>query len=84
MVYRTYKFNSKEAEHEIEEIKLRAKLDHPFALKMATLICLSVVSSIILLGIFFGAKTPMTIGIIMVVALVLGIISFSVTRSACL
>ena len=73
-----------EAEHEIKRIELEAKLSHPFALKMATLICYSVLSAVVLLGIFFGDKTPLAFGIVLAVAIVFGAISFRTTYGACL
>ena len=78
------KFNKQEAEHEMKRMELDAKLSHPFALKMATLICFSVLSIVVLLGIFFGDKTPLVIGITLALGIVFAIISFRTTYSACL
>ena len=78
------KFNKQEAEHEMKRMELDAKLSHPFALKMAKLICFSVLSTVVLLGIFFGDKTPLVIGITLVLGIVFAIISFRTTYSACL
>ena len=74
------RYTEKEGQHDIEMLKL----SHKFAMKMAVLVCMSIVSIVIMLGIFFGAVTPLALGILVIVAIVLGIISFSVTRSACL
>jgi len=73
-----YKFNKVEGEHEIVTLKLT----HQFALRMAMMICMTIASIVILLGIFFGVITTVSIGILVVIACILGIISFSVTRSA--
>lgn len=78
------KFNKQEAEHSLERLKLEAELSHPFALKMASLICFSVLSMIILLGIFFGERTIVTIGITIVIAIIFAMISFKITYSSCL
>lgn len=74
------KQNKQEQEHELNVMKLT----HQFAMRMATLICWSVVSLVMLLGVFFGAKTYLTLGVMFAIAFVLGIISFAVTRSSCL
>ena len=60
------------------------KLNHSFSLKMAAMICWSVVASIISLGLFFGDKSLLVLGFTVILALVLGIVTFGVTRSACL
>ena len=74
------KFNKQEAEHEIKTMGLT----HKFAMKMALMICFSVVLIISIAGIFFGTRTPLAIGLLCAIAAVFGIIAFSVTRSACL
>lgn len=74
------KFNKQEAEHELNTMKL----SHSFALKMALIICWSVVSTVMILSIFLGKITPIALGISVVIALVLGVLSFSITRTACL
>ena len=84
MTYRKYKFNQQEADHELLMLKERERLSQPFALKMASLICLSVVSSVILLGMYLGTTTKISIGVTIGVASILGILSFKFTRSACL
>lgn len=71
------KFDKNEAEHEIRVMKLK----HSFALKMAIMICVTVVSSVILLGILFGAVTPISIAVLIIVGIIFGIVSFSITRS---
>ena len=77
------KFNKQEAEHEIRRIELDAKLSHPFALKMAVLICVTAMSMVVLLGIFFGDKTPIVFGITIVIGIIFAAISFRTTYSAC-
>ena len=84
MTYRQYAFNQKEADHELKTLNETARLQHPFALKMATLICLSVVSSVVLCGMYLGTITKLSIGATMIVAIFLGGVSFKFTRSACL
>ena len=76
-------FNKQQAEHTLKKMELDAKLSHPFALKMATLICFSVLSIIVLLGIFFGDKTPLAIILTLALGVVFAIISFRTTYSAC-
>ena len=78
------KFNKEEAEHEIKRIELEAKLLHPFALKMATLICYSVLSAVVLLGIFFGDKTPLVIGMSLTLGIIFAVISFKTTYRSCI
>jgi len=73
-------FNKQIANHEI----VTKKLSHSFALKMTIIICGSLVSSVILLGLFFGAKTPLVIGMTIFIAMILGIISSKITYSACI
>ena len=73
-------FNKQKAEHEIATMKLT----HQFALRMATIICWSVVSSVSILGVFLGARTPISLATLFIVAIILGIVSFSITRSGCL
>jgi hypothetical protein len=73
-------FNKEEAEYNIIELKL----NHQFALRMATIICASVTLSIIMLGAFFGAQTIATFVIVAIAAIILGAVSFGMTRSACL
>ena len=77
-----HKFDKEEAKHNLERIKLEAKLSHPFALKMALLICSCVMIAIVLLGIYFGDKTPLVIGITIGAAIIFAIISFKTTYSA--
>ena len=84
MTYREYKFNQKEADHELKSLNENARLSQPFALRMATIISFAVISSISILGVFFGDKTPLTLGLLATFVLIFGIISFGVTRSACL
>jgi len=72
------KQTQKEHEWEMEELKLTQS----FALKMASLICWSVVSTVFGLGIFFGDKSPLTLGAIAFISLILGIITFTRTRAA--
>ena len=69
-----------EQEHEIKKMNI----SHPFALKMATLICLSVVSSVVLIGMYLGTITPLAVGSTITAAIILGTISFKFTQSACL
>jgi len=69
-----------EQEHEIKKMNI----SHPFALKMATLICLSVVSSVVLIGMYLGTITPLAVGATIIAAIILGTISFKFTQSACL
>lgn len=78
------KFNKQEAEHELKRMNLDADLSHPFALKMASLICFSVISAVVLLGAFFGDKTPLVIGITIAVGIIFAIVSFKTTYSACM
>jgi len=78
------KFNKQEAEYDMKRIELNAKLSYPFALKMANLICFSVLSIVVLLGIFFGNKTPLVIGMTLVLGIIFAIISFKTTYSACI
>lgn len=76
----TDKFNKDEAAHEI----IMTNLTHKFALKMAILICVSAISTVVLLGLFFGALTGMGIVILLVIGILFGIVSFAMTRSACM
>ena len=78
MRYREYKFNQQEGEHELKKENIHNK----FALKMCALICASVVSSIIMLGMFFGDKSITALAITGGVALLFGILSFRITNSA--
>ena len=84
MAYREYPFNQKEADHDLLMLRERENLTQPFALKMASLICLSVVSSVILLGMYLGTITKLSIVATIGVAIILGLLSFKFTRSACL
>ena len=84
MTYREYAFNQKEADHDLLMLRERERLTQPFALKMASLICLSIVSSVVLLGMYLGTITKLSIGTTIVVAIILGVFSFKFTRSACL
>lgn len=76
------KFDKNEGEHEIKLKELEAHLSYPFALKMASLIGSIVLFSIVLLGIFFGDKTPLVFVITLIVGLVFAIISFKTTYSS--
>lgn len=78
------KFNKQEQLMENEHEEKMIRISHPFALKMATLICFSVISCTSILGIFFGDKTPLTIGIVIGLVLLFGLISFKFTQSACM
>lgn len=79
MTYRE-KFIKEQAEYDLKELSLT----HSFALKMASLICLSVVGIVCILGFFFGEKTPLTIGFVVGIAGLLGILSFKFTHSSLL
>jgi len=73
------KFNKSESEHEI----LLTMLKYRFALKMTTLITWAVVSVVVILGIFFGDKSLLALGITITIAIILGIITaLSSFRSA--
>lgn len=78
------KWNEKEARFDAEQNLIMTNISHKFALKMAVLICLSVVSTVVLYGLFLGTITNIALYAVGVVAIILGIISFSITRSACL
>ena len=78
------KFNKQEAEHEMKRMELEAKLTQPFALKMASLICFSVLSVVVLLGMFFGDKTPFIMGLVLALGIGFALISFRITYSSCL
>ena len=78
------RFSKQEAEYDIKKIELEAKLSHPFALKMAKLICFSALSIIVLLGIFFGEKSLLTFIFIVVIGIIFSIIAFKTTYNACL
>ena len=73
-------WNKQKAEHELNSLNLT----HIFALKMASIISLSIVSSVAILGIFLGKNTPLSIGFLIVIGLVLGGMSFKFTHSSCL
>ena len=73
-------FNKPKAEYDLKVLDIENK----FALKMASLICWSVVSIVFALGIFFGDKSLYTFIAVGVIALILGIITFTKTRSALL
>jgi len=73
-------WNKQKAEHELKSLNLT----HIFALKMASIISLSVVSSVAILGIFLGKNTPLSIGFLIIIGLVLGGMSFKFTYSSCL
>ena len=72
------KFNKAEGEHEVRVMNLT----HKFAMKMAVMICISAVSIVSILGIFFGVRTPLALGVLAALAGLVAIVSFSVTRSA--
>jgi len=74
------KFDKQEAEHELK----MQNLTHKFALKMASLICFSVIATVTIAGLFFGIIAPIVITVLFITAIILGVIAFSVTRSACL
>ena len=74
------KFNKQEAEHELKQMSM----SHKFALKMALIICWTVMSSIMALGICFGARSVEALTFLIGITIILGIISFSTTRSSCL
>jgi hypothetical protein len=71
-------FDKNQAEYNLKEMGLT----HKFALRMALIICWSVVSIVVLFGIFTGATTPIALIITASIAIILGVVSFSVTRSA--
>ena len=73
-------WNKQKAEHELKSLSLT----HNFALKMASIISGSVVATVSILGVFLGKTTTLSLGILLVIAIVLGIMSFTFTRSACL
>ena len=77
------KFSEQEAEYDLKRMKLNANLSHPFALKMAKLICVSVLSAVVFLGMFFGEKTPLVIGAVILIGGVFSLIAFKTTYSAC-
>lgn len=66
------KFDKGAGEHEI----ILTKLKYSFAMKMATLICWSVVAVVIMLGVFFGDKSLIALVFVGAIAIILGIISF--------
>jgi hypothetical protein len=41
-------------------------------------------ATIVLLGIFFGNVSGLALGILLIIAIIFGIVSFSVTRGICL
>jgi len=59
-------------------------LTHNFALKMASIISWAVVSAISIMGVFAGAVTSTSLGVLAVVVAVFGIVTFFKTRKACL
>lgn len=66
-------FNQKESEHEI----VLTKLKYSFSLKLASMICFSIVSAAIILCLFFGAtKTLSSIIFTGIIIGVLAIITF--------
>jgi len=84
MSYRQYAFSQKEADHDLKMMKERAAIDNPHAIRMAILVCFTVFASVSVGGMFFGVKTPQTLGVLIVSALILSIISFKFTQNACL
>lgn len=73
-------FDKNQGEHELKSMAL----SHNFSLKMASLICWSVVAIVIIFGICsVQVITPFITGTILALAIVLGVITFGVTRSAC-
>jgi hypothetical protein len=79
-------FNKQQSEYDLETLKLT----HGFALKMAAMICWAVVCAVIILGVCMisasetGIMTPLITTIITLVAIILGIITFSCTRRMCI
>ena len=74
------KFDKQQSEYDLTELKLT----HNFALKMASIITWSVVSSISIIGIFVGSITPISIGVLVAMIIVFGIITFTSTRNMAL
>jgi hypothetical protein len=78
MTYRDHRPKQYELNHEVKIQEMHNK----FALKMCSLICASVVSTIILLGIFFGDTSIKALAITGGIALLFGILTFRITNSA--
>lgn len=78
MTYRDNRPKQYELDHEVK----MAGIHNKFSLKMCSLICASVVASIIMLGMFFGDKSLTALAITGGVALLFGILSFRITNSA--
>lgn len=76
----TKKFNEKEAEYNLKELKMT----HSFALKMASIITTAVMFSILISCFAFGTINPILIIVATIAAIFFGAIVFSFTRSACL
>lgn len=74
------KFNEKQAEYNLKELKM----NHSFALKMASIITTAVVSCILVLCFSLGTITPVLIGITAVMVLFFGMVVFNFTRGMCL
>lgn len=78
MTYREHIPKQYELDHEVKMEETHNK----FALKMCSLICASVVSSVIMLGMFFGDTSLKVLAITGGIALLFGILSFKITSSA--
>lgn len=74
------KFDERQGEYNLKELKM----NHSFALKMASIITTAVVSCILVLCFSLGTITPVLIGIATVMTAFFGIVVFSFTRGACL
>jgi hypothetical protein len=74
------KFDKDRAEYNLTELKL----NHKFALKMASIVSWAVVSAISIIGVFAGATTPMALSVLGAMVVIFGIVTFAGTRSAAL
>lgn len=75
---RVEKFDKDEGEHNLKVLDMT----HKFALKMASMISVSVVSIVVILAVFLGTVTITALVILGIIAIIFGILSFSITRSA--
>ena len=71
-------------ENKAESNRKDMALSHKFALKMTVLICSSIISAVMVLGITFGERSLASLGILGVIGIVIAIIFGKITYGACL
>jgi len=83
-MHKNQRFNKDEANHEMTRMRLDAELSHPFALKMATLICSGVITIGTIISLFFGVNIKLNLIIAGILITIFGATAFTFTYNRCI